>query len=116
MRKAHRATRAAGRARRRPSPRRGKAEVGGLRPGCDLHVSLSQDHPDVVWVTQLWVSRDAHRASLGLPHARLDEIQALSDHRKALTELQRASGRLLQERRVVVAEDVRVPGALGGSK
>lgn len=84
--------------------------------GCDLHVSLSQDHPDVVWVTQLWVSRDAHRASLGLPHARLDEIQALSDHRKALTELQRASGRLLQERRVVVAEDVRVPGALGGSK
>jgi HAE1 family hydrophobic/amphiphilic exporter-1 len=39
-----------------------------------------------------------------LSRARLDEIQALSDHRKALVELQRASGRLLQERGVVVAE------------
>lgn len=35
--------------------------------GCDLHLSLSQDHPDVVWVTQVWTSREAHRASLGLP-------------------------------------------------
>lgn len=35
--------------------------------GCDLHVSLSQDHPDVVWVTQVWTSREARRASLGLP-------------------------------------------------
>lgn len=51
-----------------------------------------------------------------LSRARLDEILALSDHRKALTELQRASGRLLQERRVVAAEDVPVAGALGGSK
>jgi HAE1 family hydrophobic/amphiphilic exporter-1 len=39
-----------------------------------------------------------------LSRARLDEIEALADHRKALTELQRASGRLLQERGVVVAE------------
>lgn len=39
-----------------------------------------------------------------LARARLDEIEALSDHRKALVELQRASGRLLQERGVVVAE------------
>jgi HAE1 family hydrophobic/amphiphilic exporter-1 len=39
-----------------------------------------------------------------LARARLDEIQALSDHRKALVELQRASGRLLHERGVVVAE------------
>lgn len=51
-----------------------------------------------------------------LSRARLDEIQALSDHRRALTELQRASGRLLQERGVVVAEGVPVSGALGGSK
>jgi outer membrane protein len=46
-----------------------------------------------------------------LSRARLDEIQALSDHRKALTELERASGRLLEDRRVVVAE-----AATGGSK
>jgi len=49
-----------------------------------------------------------------LSRARLDEIQALSDHRKALTELQRASGRLLEERHVVVAEDAPVSGASGG--
>jgi outer membrane protein TolC len=40
-----------------------------------------------------------------LSRARLDQIQALSDHRKALTELQRASGQLLQDRGVVVAEE-----------
>jgi len=50
-----------------------------------------------------------------LSRARLDEIQALSDHRKALTELQRASGRLLKDRGVVV-EEAPIPGASGGSK
>ena len=49
-----------------------------------------------------------------LSRARLDEIQALSDHRKALTEMQRASGRLLAERHVVVGEGA--PGAPGGSR
>jgi outer membrane protein TolC len=51
-----------------------------------------------------------------LSRARLDEIEALSDHRKALTELQRASGRLLEERHVVVAEDASIKGASGGPK
>jgi len=51
-----------------------------------------------------------------LSRARLEEIQALSDHRKALTELQRASGRLLKERHVVVAEDAPLSGASGGPK
>jgi outer membrane protein TolC len=49
-----------------------------------------------------------------LSRARLDLIEALSDHRKALTELERASGRLLGERGVVV-EDA-PSGASGGSK
>ncbi len=48
-----------------------------------------------------------------LSRARLDEIQALSDRRRALTELQRASGRLLEERHVVV-EDAPASGASGG--
>ncbi len=47
--------------------------------------------------------------------ARLDEIQTLSDRRKALTELRRASGRLLEDRHVVV-EDGPASGASGGSK
>lgn len=51
-----------------------------------------------------------------LSRARLDEIQALSDHRKALTELQRASGRLLEERHVVVGEEAPTTGASGGPK
>jgi HAE1 family hydrophobic/amphiphilic exporter-1 len=51
-----------------------------------------------------------------LSRARLDEIQARSDHRRALTELQRATGGLLKERNVVVAEDAPGKGASGGSK
>jgi hypothetical protein len=27
--------------------------------GCELLLSLSEDHPDVVWVTQAWYSREA---------------------------------------------------------
>jgi outer membrane protein TolC len=50
-----------------------------------------------------------------LSRARLDEIQALLDHRRALTERERASGRLLEERHVVV-EAAPVPGASGGPK
>ncbi len=49
-----------------------------------------------------------------LSRARLDEIQALSDHRKALTELARASGRLLEERHVVLGENAPRSGAPGG--
>jgi quinol monooxygenase YgiN len=48
--------------------RRGAEELKSA--GCDFHVSLSQDHPDAVWVTQVWTSREADRASLGLPTVR----------------------------------------------
>jgi outer membrane protein TolC len=51
-----------------------------------------------------------------LSRARLDEIQALADHRRSLTELARASGSLLEERRVVVEEDAPAGGAPGGVK
>ena len=40
-----------------------------------------------------------------LSTARLDEITALSDYRKALTEFARAAGTLLPERNVAVAEE-----------
>ncbi len=49
-----------------------------------------------------------------LSRARLDEIQALADHRKALTELARASGRLLEDRHVVATDAP--TGAEGGVK
>lgn len=36
--------------------------------GCDLYmVSLAADHADVIWVTEVWTSPEAHRASLQLP-------------------------------------------------
>lgn len=45
--------------------------------GCDLHASLSQDHPDVVWVTQVWTSREAQRASLPTVKRALAEAMPL---------------------------------------
>ena len=40
-----------------------------MRPlGCDLYmVGVSPASPDVVLVTEVWASREAHRASLTLP-------------------------------------------------
>jgi quinol monooxygenase YgiN len=36
--------------------------------GCDLYlVGVSDADPDAVFVTEVWASRDAHRASLDLP-------------------------------------------------
>lgn len=38
---------------------------------CELYViSRSHDDPDVVWVTEVWASPEAHRASLEDPRAR----------------------------------------------
>jgi quinol monooxygenase YgiN len=35
--------------------------------GCDLYVvSVSANHPDAVWVNEVWVSKEAHDASLQL--------------------------------------------------
>lgn len=36
-------------------------------PGCDLYlVNVSASEPDVVWVTEVWESAEAHQASLSL--------------------------------------------------
>lgn len=36
--------------------------------GCDLYlVHVSDERPDTVWVTEVWKTREAHRASLALP-------------------------------------------------
>jgi outer membrane protein TolC len=49
-----------------------------------------------------------------LSRARLDLIEALSDHRKALTELERAAGLLLRNRRVEIGDDASAQAASGG--
>ncbi|MFC4857666.1 putative quinol monooxygenase [Actinophytocola glycyrrhizae] len=44
----------------------------GLRAaGCDLYaVGVSDDDKDLVWVNEIWVSKEAHAASLRLPATR----------------------------------------------
>ena len=50
--------------------------------GCDVYVvSVSAAHPDAVFVSEVWVSREAHRASLKLPSVQ----QAISEARPLLT-------------------------------
>ena len=63
--------------------------------GCDLYVvHVSPDHPDAVWVHEVWTTREAHRASLGLASVK----QAISEAMPMLTgefesmELQVAGG------------------------
>src|ERR1700727_2587179 len=52
-------------------------------PGCELYViNRSPTEPDVVWVTELWLSQDALEASLehlraGDAQAQVAELQAL---------------------------------------
>lgn len=44
--------------------------VGGM-PGCLSYVvALDATDPDALWVTEVWVDEDAHRASLSLPSVR----------------------------------------------
>ena len=50
--------------------------------GCDLYVvNLAPDSPDVIWVTEVWTSREAHRASLQLPSVK----QAIAEAMPMLT-------------------------------
>ncbi len=43
------------------------AEVLGDDPGCELYViHRSEDEPDAVWVSEVWVNKEAHRASLNV--------------------------------------------------
>jgi quinol monooxygenase YgiN len=46
-----------------------KDDGGEMRAaGCDLYVvGISPERPDAVHVTEVWTSREAHRASLELP-------------------------------------------------
>ena len=47
------------------------AEALGANPDCELYVvSRSPDDADSIWVTEVWTSADAHRASLEDPRVR----------------------------------------------
>jgi quinol monooxygenase YgiN len=49
---------------------------------CDLYVvNVSPQSEDVVWVTEVWATREAHRASLQLPETR----QAIAEAMPLLT-------------------------------
>ena len=59
---------------------RGQGELRDA--GCDLYVvNVSPENPDVVWVTEVWASREAHRASLQLPATK----QAIAEAMPLLT-------------------------------
>jgi quinol monooxygenase YgiN len=50
--------------------------------GCDLYVvSVSKDHPDAIYITEVWVSKEAHGASLKLPSVK----QAIAEAMPMLT-------------------------------
>ena len=46
--------------------------------GCQLYaVHVSPAHPDAVWVTEVWTSKEAHHASLRLPSVRRAIAEAM---------------------------------------
>lgn len=50
--------------------------------GCDLYVvSVSPAQPDAIFINEVWISREAHRASLKLPSVQ----QAIAEARPMLT-------------------------------
>jgi quinol monooxygenase YgiN len=50
--------------------------------GCDLYVvNMAPDNPDDIWVTEVWTSRESHRASLQLPSVK----QAIAEAMPMLT-------------------------------
>jgi quinol monooxygenase YgiN len=58
-------------------------DVGDLQDiGCFLYVvNVSNDEPDVIWVTEVWSSPEAHRSSLSLPTVK----QAIAEAMPMLT-------------------------------
>jgi quinol monooxygenase YgiN len=54
-------------------------DVEALRAhGCELYVvNVAPDQSDVVWVTEVWASKDAHRASLQLPETKQAIFEAM---------------------------------------
>lgn len=53
--------------------------IAGLRAaGCELYVvAVSDTDADVIWVTEVWPSKEAHDASLRLPEAQAAVARAL---------------------------------------
>lgn len=53
--------------------------VDGLRAhGCELYlINHAPENADVVWVTEVWDSREAHAASLQLPETRAAIAEAM---------------------------------------
>ena len=46
--------------------------------GCDLYVvQTAAEHPDADWVTEVWTSPEAHRASLHLPSVKQAIAEAM---------------------------------------
>lgn len=46
--------------------------------GCDLYlVGVSEERPDVVYVTEVWASREAHHASLNDPAVKAAIAEAM---------------------------------------
>lgn len=56
-----------------------KDDGGEMRAaGCDLYVvGVSDERPDAVYVTEVWTSREAHRASLELPSVKAAIAEAM---------------------------------------
>ncbi|MBB3112949.1 quinol monooxygenase YgiN [Paenibacillus phyllosphaerae] len=47
-------------------------------PACETYVvHLSETEPDVLWVTEMWTSAEAHAASLAQPETRAAIAQAM---------------------------------------
>ena len=74
-------------------------DVEALRAhGCELYVvNLAVDDDDAVWVTEVWASKEAHRASLQLPETQ----QAIAEAMPLLTGERR--GRAFRGRRARIA-------------
>ena len=44
-----------------------KQSAGGQMPGCQSYiVARCKEHPDGIWVTEVWDSAESHKASLDL--------------------------------------------------
>jgi len=57
---------------------RAAEEMATQLPGCLLYlVSESSTEPDIVWVTEVWASREDHQASLQLPSVKTAISEAM---------------------------------------
>ncbi|HET6372846.1 MAG TPA: TolC family protein [Candidatus Polarisedimenticolia bacterium] len=82
------------------------------RDAAEVQLTSERDRYDVGLSTNFLVLTRQN----DLSRARLDEIAALTDYRKARTEMARATGSLLDERRIQVEEPVNESGSKSGSR